>query len=92
MYPKWLWPAFALPGVIWLILLFLTPFYAVVGVAFGGVDPIFQNPVPAWNPLAAARNRLVLVNRDRGCVPMPACRSRCSGLVGRPPQVQLPAV
>jgi len=52
MYPKWLWPAFALPGVIWLILLFLTPFYAVIGVAFGGVDPIFQNPVPAWNPLA----------------------------------------
>jgi len=51
MYPKWLWPVFALPGVVWLILLFLTPFYAVVGVAFGGVDPIFQNPLPAWNPL-----------------------------------------
>jgi ABC-type spermidine/putrescine transport system permease subunit I len=51
MYPKWLWPAFAIPGVVWLVLLFLTPFYAVVGVAFGGVDPIFQNPVPAWNPL-----------------------------------------
>ncbi len=51
MYPKWLWPVFALPGVVWLILLFLTPFYAVIGVAFGGVDPIFQNPVPAWNPL-----------------------------------------
>ena len=51
MYPKWLWPVFALPGVVWLILLFLTPFYAVIGVAFGGVDPIFQNPLPAWNPL-----------------------------------------
>ena len=51
MYPKWLWPAFALPGVIWLILLFLVPFYAVIGVAFGGVDPIFQTPVPSWNPL-----------------------------------------
>ncbi len=51
MYPKWLWPIFALPGVVWLILLFLIPFYAVVGVAFGGVDPIFQTPVPTWNPL-----------------------------------------
>ncbi|HEX6120696.1 MAG TPA: ABC transporter permease [Dongiaceae bacterium] len=51
MYPRWLWPIFALPGVVWLILLFLTPFYAVVGVAFGGVDPIFQTPVPTWNPL-----------------------------------------
>jgi len=38
------------PGVVWLILLFLVPFYAVIGVAFGGIDPIFQNPVPSWNP------------------------------------------
>jgi ABC-type spermidine/putrescine transport system permease subunit I len=51
MYPKWLWPAFAIPGVFWLVLLFLVPFYAVIGVAFGGVDPIFQNPIPSWNPL-----------------------------------------
>ena len=40
MYPRWLWPAFALPGVVWLVLLFLVPFYAVIGVAFGSVDPI----------------------------------------------------
>ena len=52
MYPKWLWPVFAVPGVVWLILLFLVPFYAVIGVAFGGVDPIFLNAVPTWNPLA----------------------------------------
>ena len=37
--------------MIWLVLLFLVPLYAVVGVAFGRVDPIFFNPVPAWNPL-----------------------------------------
>ena len=46
MYPRWLWPAFALPGVVWLIILFLLPFYAVVGVAFGGIDPILQTPDP----------------------------------------------
>jgi len=51
MYPKWLWRVLALPGIAWLIALFLVPFYAVIGVALGGVDPIFQNPVPAWNPL-----------------------------------------
>jgi len=51
VYPKWLWPVFAVPGVVWLILLFLVPFYAVIGVAFGGVDPIFLNAVPTWNPL-----------------------------------------
>ena len=51
MYPRWLWPAFALPGVVWLVLLFLVPFYAVIGVAFGSVDPILLQAQPAWNPL-----------------------------------------
>ena len=51
MYRRWLWPAFALPGLVWLILLFVVPFYAVVAVAFGSVDPILLQPVPVWNPL-----------------------------------------
>ena len=51
MYRRWLWPGFAFPGVLWLILLFAVPFYAVVAVAFGTVDPIFGQPVPLWNPL-----------------------------------------
>jgi putrescine transport system permease protein len=51
MYPRWLWQVFAFPGVLWLILLFVVPFYAVVGVAFGDLDPIFRTPVPIWNPL-----------------------------------------
>jgi spermidine/putrescine transport system permease protein len=51
MYPRWLWPAAALPGVLWLVVLFLIPFYAVIGVAFGSVDPILLTAVPAWNPL-----------------------------------------
>ena len=50
MYPRWLWPGFALPGVLWLVLLFLIPFYAVIGVAFGTVDPILFRPIPIWNP------------------------------------------
>jgi ABC-type spermidine/putrescine transport system permease subunit I len=51
VYRRWLWPGFAFPGVLWLILLFAVPFYAVVAVAFGTVDPIFGQPVPLWNPL-----------------------------------------
>jgi ABC-type spermidine/putrescine transport system permease subunit I len=47
---RWLWPSFAAPGVVWLILLFLTPLYAVLAVAMGGLDPIFQLAVPVWNP------------------------------------------
>jgi ABC-type spermidine/putrescine transport system permease subunit I len=45
-----LWPTLALPGVGWLILFFLVPFYAVLSVAFGDIDPIFGNAVPVWNP------------------------------------------
>ncbi|HWD77205.1 MAG TPA: ABC transporter permease [Solirubrobacteraceae bacterium] len=51
MYPRWLWRASALPGTVWLFLLFLVPLYAVVAIAFGDVSPIFQLPVPVWNPL-----------------------------------------
>ena len=46
-----LWAGLALPGVVWLGLFFLLPFYVILCVAFGTVDPIFQNPQPAWNPV-----------------------------------------
>jgi spermidine/putrescine transport system permease protein len=48
---RWFWPSFALPGAAWLVLLFVVPTYAVLAVAFGTTDPIFNNPVPVWNPL-----------------------------------------
>jgi spermidine/putrescine transport system permease protein len=50
MSRRFLWPSFALPGAVWLVLLFLVPTYAVLAVAFGTVDPIFSNPVPVWDP------------------------------------------
>jgi spermidine/putrescine transport system permease protein len=27
------------------------PFYVLLCTAFGSIDPLFRNPVPAWNPL-----------------------------------------
>jgi spermidine/putrescine transport system permease protein len=45
------WAGLALPGVGWLVLFFLLPFYVILCVAFGTVDPIFQTPTPEWNPL-----------------------------------------
>ncbi len=48
---RWLWPTFAAPGLIWLVLLFLVPFYAILSVAMGTLDPIFGAAVPEWNPL-----------------------------------------
>jgi putrescine transport system permease protein len=46
-----LWQVLAAPGVIWLLLFFLTPFYAIFAVAMGRLDPIFLSAEPVWNPL-----------------------------------------
>ena len=46
-----IWPALAAPGILWLLVLFIVPFYAVLSVSFGTVDPIFRSAVPRWNPL-----------------------------------------
>jgi ABC-type spermidine/putrescine transport system permease subunit I len=45
-----LWPALALPATVWLALLFVGPFYVVLAIVFGGVDPIFRTPLPVWDP------------------------------------------
>ena len=41
----------AAPGTLWLVALFLVPAYAILAVAFGGVDPILRTAEPAWNPI-----------------------------------------
>src|SRR5580698_5373742 len=46
-----LWIGLATPGVIWLIVLFVVPFYVMLAVAGGGVNEFFQTVVPIWNPL-----------------------------------------
>jgi ABC-type spermidine/putrescine transport system permease subunit I len=50
-YPRWFWPAFAAPGIIWLAVLFVLPLYVVIAIAFGTIDPLFRTPVPTWNPV-----------------------------------------
>ena len=46
-----LWAGLALPGVVWLCVFFLLPFYVILCVALGSVDPILETPTPEWNPL-----------------------------------------
>jgi putrescine transport system permease protein len=46
-----LWPAVSLPGLLWLGVFFLVPFYTILAVALGTVDPILLTPTPVWNPL-----------------------------------------
>jgi ABC-type spermidine/putrescine transport system permease subunit I len=49
--PGWFWQAFATPGILWLLVLFIVPFFAILAIAMGTRDPIFLAPVPVWNPL-----------------------------------------
>jgi ABC-type spermidine/putrescine transport system permease subunit I len=46
-----LWPLLALPGAVWLALLFVAPLYVVLAIVFGRVDPVFRTPLPVYNPL-----------------------------------------
>lgn len=48
--PRWFWAAIAIPGAFWLIVFFVLPFYVVLSVAAGALDPVFQSPIPVWNP------------------------------------------
>ncbi len=43
------WAALAAPGVIWLALLFVVPFYTILAIAGGQLD-VFGVPVAVWNP------------------------------------------
>ena len=45
------WIALAAPGIIWLILLFVVPFYAVLAIAMGQLNRLFESPIAGWNPL-----------------------------------------
>ena len=45
------WIALAAPGIIWLAVLFIVPFYTILAIAGGYVNPLFGYPVAVWNPL-----------------------------------------
>jgi ABC-type spermidine/putrescine transport system permease subunit I len=55
------WAALAAPGIIWLIVLFIVPFYVVLAIAAGHLDPLFGTPVAVWNPFSWSATNLVSV-------------------------------
>ena len=70
---NWLWVTLAAPGMLWMAMFFLIPFYAVAAVAFGNLDPILQTASPEWNPLQwnfASFNEVIdrVVTGDLGTV------------------------
>ncbi|MGH3153680.1 MAG: ABC transporter permease [Streptosporangiaceae bacterium] len=58
------WIALAAPGIIWLVLLFIVPFYAVLAIAMGKLDELLESPVAVWNPFAWSSENLIDVWRD----------------------------
>jgi ABC-type spermidine/putrescine transport system permease subunit I len=58
------WIALAAPGIIWLILLFIVPFYAVLAIAMGQLDRLFESPIPVWNPLHWSSSNVINVWHD----------------------------
>jgi spermidine/putrescine transport system permease protein len=40
-----------MPATVFLLVFFVFPFFVVLAVAFGSVDDILREPLPAWNPL-----------------------------------------
>ncbi len=49
--PRWLWPALAAPGGVWLLCFLVAPMYVVLAILFGTIDPILRRPIPVWNPV-----------------------------------------
>jgi ABC-type spermidine/putrescine transport system permease subunit I len=62
--PAWFWQAFATPGIVWLLALFIVPFFAILAISMGTRDPIFLSAVPVWNPLEWDTQTFSGVGRD----------------------------
>ena len=58
------WIALAAPGIIWLVLLFIVPFYTVLAIAMGKLDQLFESPVAVWNPFAWSSENVINVSHD----------------------------
>jgi spermidine/putrescine transport system permease protein len=58
------WIALAAPGIIWLILLFIVPFYVVLAIAMGQLNRLFVSSVPVWNPLNWSSSNVINVWHD----------------------------
>ena len=54
------WIALAVPGIIWLALLFIVPFYAVLAIAMGKLDQLYRVPGRGLEPV-----QLEFVERHR---------------------------
>src|ERR1700727_2511855 len=63
------WMALAAPGMLWLVLLFIIPFYAALAIGLGQLDRLFETPIAVWSPFGWSLANLGNVGKDIGGSP-----------------------
>src|SRR5580698_2813061 len=58
------WVLLAAPGILWLAVLFIVPFYAVLSIGEGKLNRILESPVAVYNPFAWSSANLGNVMHD----------------------------
>jgi len=58
------WIALAVPGILWLALLFIVPFYAVLAIAVGQLNRLTESPIAQYNPLRWNSSNVINVYHD----------------------------
>jgi ABC-type spermidine/putrescine transport system permease subunit I len=61
---KAFWILLAAPGILWLAVLFIVPFYAVLSIGEGKLNRLFESPVAVYNPLHWSSANLTNVWHD----------------------------
>jgi ABC-type spermidine/putrescine transport system permease subunit I len=61
---KLFWIILALPGMIWLVVLFVVPFYAMLAIGEGKLDRQTESPVAVYNPFTWSSANLSNVWHD----------------------------
>jgi ABC-type spermidine/putrescine transport system permease subunit I len=58
------WILLAAPGILWLAILFIVPFYAVLAIGEGKLNRLYESPVAVYNPLDWSSANLSNVMHD----------------------------
>jgi ABC-type spermidine/putrescine transport system permease subunit I len=61
---KWFWVLLAAPGMVWLAVLFVIPFYAMLAIGEGKLDRQTESPVAVYNPFTWSSANFTNVWRD----------------------------
>ncbi len=56
--------ALAAPGILWLTLLFVVPFYSVLAIGAGQLNQLYGTPIAVWNPFQWSSQNLVAAWHD----------------------------